>query len=135
MIGIEELTQEELVSWIRENVPGIDEGELVLQTLYHRSDAAWEKSTAASKKAVEINDRIIELFQPYADGPVKPGVRLRRFPVAVREEYNRLDRERRAAWAEWELWFGKYKDAGQKIRDLQKGRVDQMLAGLFEDNL
>lgn len=128
MIGIEELTREELIGWIRKNVPGIDEEDMVLQAFYQRCDLAWEGCTAASKRAMEINDQIIALFQPYADGPIRPGVRLQRYPAAVQQEYNRLDQERQLALSDRNAWYGKYKDASQKVHDLIMDRFNRIMA-------
>lgn len=127
MMGIEELTKEELIQWIRENIPDMNEEEVVLQMLYARSELSWEKSTAASKRAREANAKIISLVDPYADGPIKSGVRLRNFPVTVQKEYDRLDQERKTAWEDWDLWFHKSSEAHKKIISIYEARSDRAM--------
>lgn len=130
MIGLDELTKEELISLIRENIPELDEEKVVLKVLRARSDLAWAKATEASNRAIEKNEQIIRLVEPYADGPIKPGVKLRRFPKSVQQEYDMLDEERRVAWKDRDVWYGKYHEAEQKLREFDRS-IDQLMEELL----
>lgn len=91
MFWLEELTSEELISWIRENVSDLDEGNIVLQVMKQRQKRLQEIRDNAFSQIEETNNQVVQLVQKYADGPVKPGVKLRWWPVEAAQEYKRLD--------------------------------------------
>lgn len=132
MIGLEELTVEELCGWIRENVPDINERDVVLQTLYTRHRMAWDKYHEASKRSLDVEHQIRELVTPYLDGPLKPGVKLRRWPKEAAQAYERLDQLRKEARTECEFWFDKQKESWKKITDIYAEKIAELDAKLEE---
>lgn len=131
MVGIEELTKEELVTLVRKNIPDINEERVVQEVLYEQFDFTWEQYMMASKKEREVNEQIRILVEPYLDGPIKPGARLRRWPKEARTEYERLDQQRRAAQKEAKEWFEKHEDVQKRYFQNQRNRIklnwDQLL--------
>lgn len=120
---IEELTKEELIELIRKLNPELCEEDIVYDIFMNRMDVAIERRSEADKRGWEANQNICALLQPYADGPIKPGVKLRRFPKTVREEYEKLDRERREAWREKDAWWQQYLGTSRKLLELQTKRL------------
>lgn len=122
--GLEELTKEELISWIRSNVPNLDEDQVVMDSLWAQSELAWEKYKVASKRGEEANEKIIQLVQVYADGPIKPGVKLRRWPSEAKQEYARLDKERRDSFKDSKEWFSRHSDVVKRMLAIQNAKSD-----------
>lgn len=126
MFCLEELTQNELINWIRENVPDLDEGKIVLQVLMRRQDQLREIRDKADSCFWETNEQIEQLVQRYADGPVKPGVKLRSWPAEAKEEYKRLDKIRQDARNRYQACLREDSAIGRKIIAIQKEQIKEV---------
>ena len=123
---LEELTQNELINWIRENVPDLDEGKIVLDILRQRQAQLREIRDEANSCFWETNKQIEQLVEQYADGPVKPGVRLRSWPAAAQQEYKRLDQIRQEARNRGNACCREDNAIGWKIIAIQKEQIKEV---------
>lgn len=128
MGSLEELTKEELISWIRENNPGIDEEAVAVKLLGQRRTMFWKNRDDFFAQFWDLNSQIEQLVQKYADGPVKPGVKLRCWPAEAKAAYEKLDRERRSARAAYREWWDKSTQLEWKIIDIQQKQIDRVIA-------
>lgn len=120
-IGIEELTQEELVSWIRENVTDINEEDVVLAALQKRAEFALEMSLQASKRR---SAELIELSE-WFDGElkkIKPGGTGRKLREDLWQEYKQRKDVAYQGQDEWEYWQHKYDITRKKIKKIMRIR-------------
>lgn len=129
MFCLEELTQEELITWIRDNVPNLDEGSLVRKVLEQRQDRLREIRDEADSCFWETNEQIEQLVRQYADGLVKNGIKLRSWPVEAKEEYKRLDQIRQEAKRRLETCLREDTAIGWKIIAIQDEQIKKAYKG------
>lgn len=130
MFCLEELTQEELISWIRENVQVLDEGNIVRDAFIRRRDLIWEARDKWFKRYTEVGIEINQLIEKYVDGPVKPGMKLRNWPIEARKEYERLDGLRKEVWMNYQVCSRKDHEINDKIigfTEEQTERINQIM--------
>lgn len=127
MGSLEVLTKEELIGWIPENNPKIDEEYIAINVLHERQKSIWERTKEADDRFWEANEQIRKLLEEHSDGEVKPGMRLQRWFAAEQEKYNELDRERRAAQKEWRELLEQDRQISKRFMDLQQKRIDRFI--------
>lgn len=127
MGSLEVLTKEELIGWIRENNPNIDEECIAIQVLHERQKSIWERTKEADDRFWAANEQIRKLLEEHSDGEVKPGMRLYRWFAAEQAKYNELDRERQAARKERQELWEQDKQIFQRFMDLQQNRIDRFI--------
>lgn len=120
VFGLEELTKEELISWVRENVSDLDEEQIAKEALIRRRDLIWEARNKWFKRYTELSIEITALVQKYADGPLKPGVRLRNWPIEAKKEHERLDGLRKEVWVNYQVCSRRDYEINEKIIDISE---------------
>lgn len=126
MFYLEELTQNELISWIRENVSDLDEGKIVLNVLRQRQDQLREVRDKVLFQIEETSNQIAQLVQKHVDGPVKTGVRLRSWPVEAAQEYKRLDQLLQETRHRFDVCLREDATIGRKIIEIQDVQIKQL---------
>lgn len=116
---LETLTKEELLEWIRENNPEIDEARIVMQTLRNRSEYFSQKITEFLDMHQEIQSKIDDLINPYIPVGAKSGTKLN-VPPEVLRQYKVLEKERDDAWREYKAWSNLDRETSQKMLELAK---------------
>lgn len=92
---LEELTQEELVWLLRENVTGFDERKLLSFVLWRRQRNAADKQFEIIEEQRKIGEKMRELIAPYKTGNQY------RVPWNVWQEYKKMGKESSAAHDEF----------------------------------
>ena len=133
MLCLEELTQEELINWVRENVSDLDEDKLVVDVLIRRRDAISKASEKWFERHNELNLEISQLVQKYADGPIRHGVRLRNWPAEARREYARLDELRKDAWVNYQVCSSEVSKIHYKIIGFAEERIEKNKKTILEN--
>ena len=128
MGSLEALTKEELIGWIRESNPEIDEQYLAIKILHQRQQAIWKSRDEADERFWEAEAQIRKLLEEHSDGPIKPGMRLKRWSAAAQEKYNELDQERQAARKERQELWEQDQETFRRFMDLQQKRTERFLA-------
>ena len=125
MIGLEELTKEELVGWIRDNYPEMDEAVVVMQTLRQRVEYATEKASGFFKRHKEVSSQVDEVIKPYIPAGAKSGTKICNVPADVVQQYKALSKAREDLWTEYSAWSDLSMDASKKISELADYLVER----------
>lgn len=128
MGSLEALTKEELIGWIRENHPDMDEEDLAIKILDQQLKNVWKYRDEADDRRWDIENQIRELIEEHSDGPIKPGMRLKRWSAAAQAKYNELDQQRQQARKESREWWARDKETFQRLMDLQQQRINRFTA-------
>lgn len=127
MFYLEELTQGELIGWIRENVSELDERKIVLNVLRQRQDQLREVRDKVLSQIEETSNQIAELVQKHVGSrPVKTGVRLSSWPVEAAQEYKRLDQLLQEAKLRFDACLREDNAIGWKIIEIQDEQIKQL---------
>lgn len=129
MFGLEELTKEELIGWIRENISEIDEGDIVKKTLLHRIKYAAEKSASFFERYKEVSSKASELIMPYIPGGAKSGTKIYNVPADVVQQHNELRKKSEDLWTEYTAWSDIGREASQRIAEFAEIKQRQSYGG------
>lgn len=124
MFGLEELTKEELIGWIRENNPEMDEVVVVMQTLRQRVAYATEKASGFFDRHKEASSKVDEVIKPYIPAGAKSGTKIN-VPADVVRQYEALTKDREDLWTEYSAWSDLGMDASKKISELADYLVER----------
>lgn len=131
--GLEELTKEELIRWVRENVPDLDEDEIVRDALIQRRDLICEARNKWSERCDEVNFEITALVQKHANGPIKSGVKLKSWPSEAKKEYERLNKLREEAWINYCVCSKKDNETNDKIIGISEKQIQRTMKTMREN--
>ena len=93
-MGLEVLTNDELLQWVRNHVDNLDEEVIALEALDQRYQRLGIEHKIYDSRWKNLNGKMIELLEPFADGPIKRGVKFRFIPPKTMDILHELEKER-----------------------------------------